>query len=482
MLRFFNIILAFILSIFSIQNSLFYNHSDQLNEYDTTENNEITYQTYTEIIDNEKKPEITKVTVSAECRGNIERKVTVDDMYNIDYLVSGTVGLIGAPIEIYTDSSLEKTELNIYYDESQLRQIPEKNIIVLFYDKNSDVQIFDEITAFTADNENNIINIPSPENGTYMLVDAYEWYSAWGKDASGYAYEKNPLSYDSDWERECYAGDIMKIADKEWAMENAPVFKVSNENQLAGVVYYINAVSGQDNYDRESIQITLENDIDLGSYEWVPMGWNTSSDHGFNGILNGNGHTIKNLRINTPDQSYVGLIGFSTGCEVTNLKIENAEISGNNYVGIVGGYVLGNSVWSGIDVSGNVTASSHYGSVAGYEVNLYFENCKTDTIINGKKYDYFSSSKDDLKEAAATEVFKLTLNEDKSITRDEHSGYNSLGWEIYSGELLVLHRNAENELTLPAEYASFGGGLKHRVYLSAFIDGEYIRVSNIIEF
>ena len=35
----------------------------------------------------------------------------------------------------------------------------------------------------------------------------------------------------------------MELADKEWAMENAPVFHVSDETELASVVWYVNGIS-----------------------------------------------------------------------------------------------------------------------------------------------------------------------------------------------------------------------------------------------
>lgn len=42
--------------------------------------------------------------------------------------------------------------------------------------------------------------------------------------------------------------------------------------------------------------IELANDIDLGGEEWTPIG---TQSHQFQGIFNGNGHTISNLKINS---------------------------------------------------------------------------------------------------------------------------------------------------------------------------------------
>lgn len=51
-------------------------------------------------------------------------------------------------------------------------------------------------------------------------------------------------------------------------IRNAPVFHVETKEQLAGVVYYVNAVKGYN----DSVELYLEADIDLDGLEWVPMG------------------------------------------------------------------------------------------------------------------------------------------------------------------------------------------------------------------
>ena len=81
----------------------------------------------------------------------------------------------------------------------------------------------------------------------------------------------NNKDYDptkTDWENYGDTGSIMEIADTDWALENAPVFHVETKEQLAGVVYYVNAVKGYN----DSVELYLEADIDLDGLEWVPMG------------------------------------------------------------------------------------------------------------------------------------------------------------------------------------------------------------------
>ena len=85
--------------------------------------------------------------------------------------------------------------------------------------------------------------------------------------------------------------------------------QISTANQLNSIRY---ALDGD---------FQLMNDIDLSSIEnWVPI-------QGFTGTLNGNGHVIRNLNINT-NSSNVGLFGTVDGVVISNLGIEGANVIG----------------------------------------------------------------------------------------------------------------------------------------------------------
>ena len=66
----------------------------------------------------------------------------------------------------------------------------------------------------------------------------------------------------------------------------------------------------------------MQNNIDMNGVEWEPI-------TEFNGIFNGNGYTISNLKI-TGNNSNVGLFGFTSDGEVKNLTVNNAEVSGDH--------------------------------------------------------------------------------------------------------------------------------------------------------
>ena len=86
-------------------------------------------------------------------------------------------------------------------------------------------------------------------------------------------------------------------------------------------------------------------------------------------------------------------------------------------------------------------------------------------------------------EVPLEENFHLTLEDDYAITRDDHSGFKNLGWVIKRNGKTVLDRNANGELTLePRLQWIQGEDGDFAIYLTAFVDGQYRRVSNVIEY
>ena len=122
----------------------------------------------------------------------------------------------------------------------------------------------------------------------------------------------------------------------------------------------------------------LANDIDLAGENWIPI-------KNFDGIFDGQGHTIKNMTINTDDyvnddNGYMdcGLfseIDCNLGYEVRvcNLNLENVSITANDTAcvgAVVGSVTMGNRVvtFDNITVSGRIEAS---GDGAGLIGSIY---------------------------------------------------------------------------------------------------------------
>lgn len=132
---------------------------------------------------------------------------------------------------------------------------------------------------------------------------------------------------------------------------------------------------GSNQYKGKYIKLTA--DIDLNGDDWTPIGDNTTNDHeAFLGIFDGDGHTIKNLYVNS-DGDYLGFFArtgnFVDGQSATikNVTFENVDVSSNtttshsgSYVGGVVANSGGNTVIENVHVKGYVYVVG-YGYVGG---------------------------------------------------------------------------------------------------------------------
>ena len=101
--------------------------------------------------------------------------------------------------------------------------------------------------------------------------------------------------------------------------------------------------------------VELSADIDLKGEEWTPIGKSGST---FQGVFNGNGHTVSNLVINQPGMSDVGFFGVTTNGEIKNLTIHNADVKGYLDVGAVAGTPY-TSKYTNIKLTGDVKVEGY---------------------------------------------------------------------------------------------------------------------------
>lgn len=172
------------------------------------------------------------------------------------------------------------------------------------------------------------------------------------------------------------------------AGEGTTIIRVNTSNGLSTycvvTVYGFTNVNGVEYFDiyaledfiifRDFVNKSAENstvnarlmvDIDLSSVcsetlgSFTPIG---SVDSPYNGIFNGNGHKIKNLYIDST--TYSGLFGYlGADGNVSNLVLENANVTGTNYVGGVAGKSEGTI--EKVTVSGEISGTSYVGGIVG---------------------------------------------------------------------------------------------------------------------
>lgn len=190
-------------------------------------------------------------------------------------------------------------------------------------------------------------------------------------------------------------------------------FLIATAEELKWYASYVNGESG-DNVVHTTACAKLMNDIDLstvcgeGKGNWTPIAkygiYQYNGEHHFDGVFDGNGHTISNLYINDENGSNLGLFGYIQPTEsrtsVKNLKMASVQIVGESYIAAVCGSgsgvtfenieVISGSIAGTREISGisscvgnakncinraDVTASSMYAAGIIYYIRGKVSNC-----------------------------------------------------------------------------------------------------------
>ena len=117
---------------------------------------------------------------------------------------------------------------------------------------------------------------------------------------------------------------------------------------------------------------------------WEPIG---ASDDGFTGTFDGQGHEIRDLFINRPDQDYVGLFAHiywvrsieNVGV-VENVGMVATEVTGSSQVGSLAGHNGG--IVSNSYCSGSVNGYERVGGLIGWN-QATLSNCYSGCSVNG---------------------------------------------------------------------------------------------------
>lgn len=421
---------------------------------------------------NDSAPEITGVTVYSRGEERNLSRVDVNDMYGIDVYSSQVGGRTGGPIELdYSDDLSLIVEFK--YDENELRGMDESNMSLIYYDEDTGFYI-DVLNVI--DTDANTLAFCPEEPGEYIMIGA----SSFSEIIAGNYEGPDYTEYESDWERNFDTGDIMQLADTQWALDNAPYFNVSTPEQLASVVWYTNVCASGTEY----LEINIMNDIDLDGYDWAPMGTYGLGTSSFRGIISGNEHIIYNMTIDeTGGGQNVGFIGHSSNLTMIGLGFVNAHVSGGRYTGIVGGQVYGSPYIADVYVSGEVEGLGEAGTILGREVGGEYESCFTDVTVNGEPNEYFSHRLEHLDTAEIVEMVEVTISSDGicTITRLPECP-DRIWWVISVNGEIVRTTECEGETSFNL-YENFPPqpGDVYTVYMNCHDGLYYIRCSNTAE-
>ncbi len=160
------------------------------------------------------------------------------------------------------------------------------------------------------------------------------------------------------------------------ALNNDGVYEIYSVEQL---MLFRDAVNAGNNFNGQTVR--LMESIDLNDKEWTPIG--TSSATAFQGTFDGNGQTISNLKItkdlvNTAANNNVGFFGYTKSpAKITDLTINNVDITGSLYVGAIVGYGFTGAEISNCRVTGQIEIEGwwYIGGIGGNGYVSKVDNC-----------------------------------------------------------------------------------------------------------
>ena len=142
---------------------------------------------------------------------------------------------------------------------------------------------------------------------------------------------------------------------------NQSTFYLSTAADLKGFANIVNGDDGKRPTEFNGKTVILARDIDLGNYEWKPIG---ASYIAFSGIFDGQAHTISNLHISN-SYTNVGLFAFLDATAIKNLNV-----SGN----------ITTTLTNRFPSYGQEAACA--GGIVGYSNTGAIVNCSSDVAIN----------------------------------------------------------------------------------------------------
>lgn len=152
--------------------------------------------------------------------------------------------------------------------------------------------------------------------------------------------------------------------------------------------YHIFNAAGLEEWAKQSDCLTsnvvIENDIDMSSINWTPVG--TDMQNGYSGDFNGNNKIVNGLNIKSEASNIGFFSGLASNAKVHDIKFTNASVEGNtssSYAGVVAGSSLG--VINNCDISEASVSGYCAGAITGNN-SVQVNNCDVSDVTVSANY------------------------------------------------------------------------------------------------
>ncbi len=208
--------------------------------------------------------------------------------------------------------------------------------------------------------------------------------------ATQYTYEDDSFDnkYDEGATYPTFADKWDGTADTSWYNDTDTMFTLNTAEQLAG---FAKLVDDGNTFEGKTVKLTTDvnlnaQDADGKRINFNPIG-HSSNGRSFNGVFDGQGHTISNLYEQNDlnawqyEGEYYGLFAYTNGAIIKDVTIADAYISSgrNEAAGVVGNAV--DTTFSDITIS-KTTLIAYNNSAGGVAAECYGNCSFTDIIVD----------------------------------------------------------------------------------------------------
>ena len=222
--------------------------------------------------------------------------------------------------------------------------------------------------------------------------------------------------------------------------KNIDYINLNGEGSINNPYLIYNAIDLIEINNELDAHYKLMADIDLTGISFDPIG---QEEFMFTGSLDGNNHKITGLNINKNNlkvKDNIGLFEILNGATIIDLTIENANVTGDNNVGILAGKITSSTVINNVKVSGNIESVSTDNKVLNViPVNISNKQNSAREIATktGTEYNDWLNYLNGVSEIQPIEIISSSVASalNLSKTTSGNALYNSTGVEIYSGRI-----------------------------------------------
>lgn len=252
-------------------------------------------------------------------------------------------------------------------------------------------------------------------------------------------------------------------------------YTTTGDAYVKGATYTQNFTVTQTNYDIATAEdllnikyntegeYKLTANIDMSGVSFTPL-------PDFTGSLDGQGHVIRNLTFNNPNQDQAALFATTHGATIKNLGIENANIVGNANAAAIVGRAYGGTIQSCYVANSYIEGRDHVGSITGdMNVNgddgVTISDCLSDAKLKTRSYQvgglvgvtnggtiqncYFSGTIDGSQSCSAGIISLLDSDGHETIIQNNLSAAS----HIYKGSQNRIIATAGRKVSMTNNYA-----------------------------